>query len=175
MNPLDILIIVLLGYGLIRGFFRGLVKELASIVGVIAGYFAAIHYFPVAAGYLKQWISDPAYLNIISFMLIFIGVCVVVTVLGIIIKYFLKVAYLGWADRILGIIFGFVKSVLIVAVLLMALTTFLPKSTPIVKESVLAPHVSHISQKLVYLIPKDLRNKYLQKFKELQRNWKLPT
>ncbi|MGD9324868.1 MAG: CvpA family protein, partial [Desulfobacterales bacterium] len=34
MNPFDIIIIVILGYSLVRGIFRGLVKEVSSIVGV---------------------------------------------------------------------------------------------------------------------------------------------
>ncbi|MGD9259358.1 MAG: CvpA family protein, partial [Desulfobacterales bacterium] len=38
MNPFDILIIIILGYSLIRGLFRGLVKEVASIIGVLGGF-----------------------------------------------------------------------------------------------------------------------------------------
>jgi len=37
MNPFDTIIAIILGYCLIRGFFRGLIKELSSIIGVLGG------------------------------------------------------------------------------------------------------------------------------------------
>lgn len=173
MNPLDIVIIVVLGFGLIRGFFRGLVKELSSIVGVIAGFFAANLYHPLLVPYFKSWISDPNYIHIICFAIVFIGVFLIVSILGVIIKYLLNVAFLGWADRIFGIIFGLAKGVLISAVLLMALTAFLPKNNALVKNSLLAPHVSIITQKLAYLVPEEMKDKYRSKFKALQKKWEL--
>ena len=41
MNILDILIAVIVGFCLVRGIFRGIIKELTSIVGVVAGFFAS--------------------------------------------------------------------------------------------------------------------------------------
>jgi len=173
MNPLDIVIVVVLGFCLIRGFFRGLVKELSSIVGVIAGFFAANLYHPLLAPYFKSWISDTNYILILSYALIFIGVFLVVSILGVVLKYLLNVAFLGWADRIFGIIFGLAKAVLISAVLLIVLTAFLPKNNAVVKDSVLAPHISIVTQKLAYLVPQEMKDKYRSKFKALQRKWKL--
>ena len=46
MNPFDILMLIILAYGLIRGIFRGLVRELASIIGVLGGFYAAYSYYP---------------------------------------------------------------------------------------------------------------------------------
>ncbi|MBW2176094.1 MAG: CvpA family protein, partial [Deltaproteobacteria bacterium] len=41
MTILDVLMIVIVGFCLIRGVFRGLIKEISSIIGVFAGYYAA--------------------------------------------------------------------------------------------------------------------------------------
>ena len=54
MNPFDMLIIVVLAFSVIRGIFRGLVKELSSIVGVMAGFYAAYSYYPSIAGLLAM-------------------------------------------------------------------------------------------------------------------------
>jgi membrane protein required for colicin V production len=173
MNPLDIVIVVILGFGLIRGFFRGLVKELSSIIGVIAGFFAANLYHPLLIPWFKSWISNTAYIQIICFAIVFVGVFVIVSILGIIIKYLLNVAFLGWADRIFGILFGLVKGVLISAVILMALTAFLPKNSPLIKNSLLAPHISLVTQKMAYVVPQEMKDKYRSKLKALQYRWKL--
>ncbi|MHC4244849.1 MAG: CvpA family protein, partial [Planctomycetota bacterium] len=138
MNPFDILILVILGYCAVRGLFRGLVKEVSSIIGVLGGFYAAYSYYALLANLLTRLISDTAYRNILSFLIIFCCVLIIINVLGIIIRYLLNIAFLGWVDRIFGLAFGMTKGILIVSVLFIILTAFLPKGAPIIKNSLLA-------------------------------------
>lgn len=174
MNPFDILIIVILGYSLVRGLFRGLVKELSSIIGVLGGFYAAYTYYHVLAGLLAGLIHDTAYLNILSFLAIFCGVLIVVGVLGVIIKYLLNIAFLGWVDRIGGFVFGVLKGVLIVSILFITLTAFLPKGAAFIKNSELAPHVSWVSEKMAKVISKEMKQDFKAKLGELKKAWKIP-
>lgn len=171
MNALDIVIGLILAYTLIRGVFRGLVEEIASIFGVFTGIYGAVFYYPQGAVFLSRWIAEPAYRNIISFLVIFGLIFVVVGVLGILIKYLLNIASLGWLDRLCGAAFGGIKGVLIAGVLLLALTSFLPRGTALVRQSHLAPHVNVIAQRLAKIIPQDMRQKFGVKIKELERVW----
>ena len=173
MNPFDILIIVILGYSLVRGIFRGLVKELSSIIGVLGGFYAAYTYYQVVAGLLSRLIHDISYLNILSFLIIFCGVLIIVGVLGVIIKYVLNIAFLGWIDRIGGVIFGVLKGILIVSILFITLTAFLPKGTAFIKNSELAPHVSWISEKMANVISKEMKQDFNAKLGELKKAWKI--
>ena len=111
MNPLDYIIISILGYSLVRGIFRGLVKELSSIVGVVAGLYAARLYYPDVSDLLSKLISTVAYREIAGFFIIFCSVLIVVGIFGIIIKYVLKIASAGWLDRTLGAVFASVKAI----------------------------------------------------------------
>ena len=172
MNVLDILIGVIVGFCLIRGIFRGLVKEIASIVGVFVGFYAAYTYYPVIAKWLSRLITDESYLNICSFFIIFTVLFLVVGFIGVVLKYLLKAVALGWADRILGATFGFVKAVLIVSVSLVALTTFLPQKNPVIKDSLLAPHVSTISENIVVVVPKEMKQKFGDNINALKKAWK---
>ena len=174
MNPFDILVIVILGYCLVRGLFRGLVKEVSSIIGVLGGFYAAYSYYTRVAKWLSHFISDTAYLNILSFLLIFCCVLIFINVLGIIIKYLLNVAFLGWVDRIFGIVFGFTKGILIVSVILIILTAFLPKGAPIIQNSLLAPHVMWVSENMATVISKDMKRDFLDKLGELKKSWNIP-
>ena len=174
MNPFDILIIIVLGYSLVRGLFRGLVKELSSIIGVLGGFYAAYTYYKVLAGLLSRLIHDISYLNILSFLIIFCGVLIIVGVLGVIIKYLLNIAFLGWIDRIGGVVFGVLKGILIVSVLFITLTAFLPKGTAFIKNSELAPHVSWISEKMANVISKEMKQDFNAKLGELKKAWKIP-
>ena len=174
MNPFDILIIVILGYSLIRGLFRGLVKEVSSVIGVFGGFYAAYTYYQLLADLLSRLIHDESYLNILSFMIIFCTVLIVVSVLGVIVKYLLNIAFLGWVDRIGGVIFGLAKGILIVSVIFISLTAFLPKGSAFIKDSVLAPHVSWVSEKMAKVVSQEMKQDFTDKLGELKKAWKIP-
>lgn len=171
MNSFDIIVIVILSFCVIRGVFRGLVKELSSIIGVLGGYYFAYSYYMVLAKPLSRWISNTSYLNILSFLIIFSGILILISILGVVIKYILKIAYLGWVDRICGAGFGIIKGILIVSVLLITLTAFLPKNAPVIKNSFLAPHVTMISENMAKIISPDMKRKFNSKITALKKVW----
>ena len=173
MNPFDIFIIIVVGYSLIRGLFRGLVKEVSSIIGVLGGFYAAYSYYPTVAKLLSGLIINPSYLNILSFLVIFCSILIVISILGVVIKYLMNVAFLGWVDRACGLGFGLIKGLLIVTVLFIILTTFLPKGAPLIKESVLAPHVIWISEKMVNVVSEEMKKDFFGKLDEFKKAWKI--
>jgi membrane protein required for colicin V production len=173
MNPFDILILVILGYSLVRGLFRGLVKEISSIIGVFGGFYAAYTYYHALAKLISRLIHNVSYLNIVSFLIIFCGVLIAISVLGVIIKYLLNIAFLGWVDRIGGVIFGVAKGVLVVSVIFISLTAFLPQGSAFIKNSVLAPHVSWVSEKMAKVVSKEMKQDFTRKLGELKKAWQI--
>lgn len=171
MNAFDILIVVILGYGLIWGIFRGLVKEVSSIIGVIGGFILAYRYYGAVAAWLSGIVSNPAYRNILAFLVLFCGVVIVVNVVAIVLKYLLNLVFLGWLDRLGGAGFGVVKGVLIVSVLFMMLTAFLPKGAPLIKDSVCAPYVALVSEKIAAVVSSDVKSEFALKLGELKKAW----
>jgi len=174
MNPFDIIIVVILGYSLVRGIFRGLVKEVSSIIGVLGGFYAAFTYYTILTKFLSGLIKETAYLNILSFLIIFCGVLIIVGILGVFIKYLLNIAFLGWVDRIGGVGFGLVKGILIASILFITLTAFLPKGSAFLKNSMLAPHISWVSEKMAKVVSKEMKQDFMAKLGELKKAWKIP-
>lgn len=171
MNPFDVLVVTTLTYGLIRGIFRGLVREISSIVGVLGGFYAAYTYYPHVARLISPWISDVAYLNIVSYMTVFSVVVIVVGILAVVIKYLLNIAYLGWVDRVSGALFGLLKGALVVCVVFIVLTAFLPKGAPVVKNATLSPHVSMVSEVMAKVISKEMKENFIIKLKDFKKSW----
>lgn len=151
-----------------------MVKEASSIIGVLGGFYAAYSYYPMVAKWFSRLIINTSYLNILSFLIIFCIVLIIISTLGIVIKYLLNVAFLGWVDRICGVGFGLVKGILIVTVLFIILTAFLPKGAPLIKKSVLAPHVIWISEKMVNLVSREMKKDFFGKLGEFKKAWKIP-
>lgn len=172
MNPLDMGIICITGFCLIRGLFRGLIREVSSIIGVLAGFYAAYTYYPLLTEILRQWLTDGDIARMLAFLAIFLGVFVVVSLLGMLIRMLLNIVFLGWVDRVGGGGFGLLKGILIVSVVLLAMTTFLPKKMPLLAGSRLAPKVVAVSEGLVKVVPKDMKQRFRNKVDALKKDWK---
>jgi membrane protein required for colicin V production len=172
MNILDIVILVILGFCLVRGIFRGIIKEVTSIAGVFVGFFVAYNFYPFVAVLISRFFTNEALLNIASFFLAFTILFLLVGLVGVILKHLFKAVALGWVDRLLGATLGFIKAVLIVSVLLVPLTTYLPQKTPVMKDSLLAPYATKISQVLVAVVPKEMKEKFHENINALKETWK---
>jgi len=172
MNLFDIILIIILIYCFIRGIFRGLLKEISSLIGVLGGFYAAYSHYKEAGIYLKRWFTDPSYINILSFLIIFVCVFLLVSILGIIIKYILKIIFLGWVDRVFGGIFGLLKGILIGSVLLIVFTAFLSNDSSMIKNSRLSRYITTISDKMVMMTPKELKYQYQTKKQDIEKVWK---
>jgi membrane protein required for colicin V production len=125
MGILDIILGVLLAYGLFRGLKNGFFVEIASVIALIAGIYGAIHFSYLTSDYLSERLDwDPTYIKITAFIITFIGIVVVVHLLGKFLTRVADFAMLGLLNRIAGGIFGLVK----VAVILGALLIFLERA-----------------------------------------------
>lgn len=174
MNLFDIVILVIVCFCVIRGAFRGIIKEAASIVGVLAGIWAAYSYYPKLASTmtgLADFLPGPGYVNIVSFMIIFCVVFAVISAIGVLIKFLMKIVFLGWVDKICGATFGFIKGFMIISMLLLILTTFLDKGTPLVKESILSPYIASVSETMSRFGSKDIRHQFGSKIDYVRKIW----
>jgi membrane protein required for colicin V production len=65
-----------------------------------------------------------------------------------------------------------VKAMLIVCVLFIALTSFLPKGDPFIRNSVLSPHISTASEVMVSVVSKQMKQRFSRNVDELRKVWK---
>jgi len=171
MSLLDILIIIIFAYSMLLGFFRGFIREITAIAGVIGGFYCAYTWYPEGVKFLSRWLSDPNYLRIFGFLLIFFAVYTLAWLIGILIRRLAMEAFGKWPDRISGVVFSTVKSILLVSILLAVLVAFLPKSAPVLKNSALAPDVTLLSEKMVSIIPNEMKREFAEKIKHLRETW----
>lgn len=119
MNFIDIIIGSILLYGFIRGVWRGLFVEFASFISLLLGIFIAVKFSGLTADLIRDKFSEGfAYVEIIAFALTFILVVIGIILLA---KVFTKIAdftSLGWINKLFGGIFGLLKMVFILSVLL---------------------------------------------------------
>lgn len=122
MNYLDIILLILLLLSAINGFKNGFVEELAGLVALVIGIWAAIQFSAVVGGYLTETLNlDGKYVNILSFIGIFIFVIILINIIGAIISNLVKAVKLNFINRLAGLLFGLLKGILILSVFLVVI------------------------------------------------------
>ena len=119
MSYLDIFLIIIIAWGAYNGFLKGLIKELASILGIIFGIYLAKNYY----SFLDQKLyllfeSEANYLSLISAVIIFLLTIMIFKIVASFLTKFLKLIALGLLNKIIGAIFGVLKSLLILCVII---------------------------------------------------------
>lgn len=119
MGVLDIILGLLLVYGLYKGFINGLFIEIASIIALVAGLYGAIHFSYIAGDYLSsnmEW--NERYMNITAFIITFIIIVFLVHLAGKFLTKIADFAMLGLLNKLAGAIFGTLKVAVIIGALL---------------------------------------------------------
>ena len=134
MNYIDIIIIIILAFAMIRGFINGFVKEVASLAALILGIWGAIRFSSFTAAKLYDYFDMTGkYVGIIAFIVTFLIIVVIIHFIGLLVDKLMEAVALGFINKLLGIAFGLLKSVLIMSVVFMVLNAidqhrpFLPK------------------------------------------------
>jgi membrane protein required for colicin V production len=171
MNTLDIIFCVILAFLGLRGIFRGLIKEIASILGLILGFVLANTFHAELAPLLVRPLGGPGLANLVAYLGIFLGTVAVIYLMATLIRKILKLIMLGWLDGILGGMLGFFKGALLCSIIVLALTAFLPSKAEILTQSQIVPYVNVFNTMLSNALPKDMRDQFLIRSRELHKEW----
>lgn len=114
MNWLDVTLVLLIGGAAVRGFFRGFIIEVCSLLGLVAGIWAGVHLNSRAA----EWMGLDPHQEVISFIVVFLAVLVLSSLIGQALTKVIDVAQLGLPNKIAGIAFGALRSAFVLSILL---------------------------------------------------------
>lgn len=119
MSYIDIVLLVPIVFGAYKGFRKGLVVEVFSLVGLLLGIIAAV-YFPQYAEQLivSTFQIDTGIVPILSFVVTFLVVMILVNLLGKVIEKMVDILALSFFNKLAGSGFGIVKSLLVLSVVL---------------------------------------------------------
>lgn len=160
MNLLDIILIIPLIWMAYRGFTKGFIIELATLVALIVGIYAAINFSWLSGEFLSEHFKiEEKYLSVISFIVTFLVVVLIVVGIGKVIEKIIDLVALGFINKILGAAFGVLKAVVVLSVILLIIETFDSNDRVITEKSrensMLYGPVSSVIPKLLSIIDLD--------------------
>ncbi|MGI9531856.1 CvpA family protein [Lutimonas sp.] len=119
MNTIDIIIGIILIFGTVNGFLKGLFIEVTTLVGLVLGIYGAIHFSHFLGDFLKESVSwDESMLQLVSFAGTFLIILIGMVLLGKAMTKIAETIALGFFNKLVGAIFGFVKYALILSIVL---------------------------------------------------------
>lgn len=123
MNFIDVFIAALLLWFGYKGFKKGLVFELVSIVALSLGIYGGLKFSDRTAELIMEHV-DSQYLSILAFTLTFLIILVLVFAAGKVVEKIVNLAALKLVNKSLGAAFGVVKTLLILSVLLVIIESY---------------------------------------------------
>jgi membrane protein required for colicin V production len=119
MAALDYIIIAIVLISAIAGLVRGFLKEVCALVTWVAAVWLAFHLGPSLVPYLGGALKQPPLGLWVGRGLVFIGVLVVGAAVGALVTYLVRLSIFGGLDRLLGLVLGFARGVIILGVAVM--------------------------------------------------------
>lgn len=157
MNAVDLIIIAVLALSVLVGLWRGLISEVLALVTWIAAFWVAWTYGPAVSTHFEHSIETPLLRLLVGYGLCFIAVLILGALVRFAIHALVDSTGLGGTDRLLGMIFGFARGLLLVT-----LVVFLVNQTgfahePMWRQSTLLPQFNSMATWLESEMPPSVR------------------
>ncbi len=150
VNYVDIIISVLLGYGLVKGFENGLIKEVIGIIALISGLYIAINFSFFFESKINQFFEiQQQFIPIITFVLLFFATVIVFKLFGHILYMIFEFLALGFMSKLLGSLFGVLKMVVILSFLITMAKNYDLINKKTKKESMLFNKLEYVSELII--------------------------
>ena len=114
MNWIDIFIAIPLAYAMWKGFKKGFVLEIFSLLALLVGIYVGIHFSTwVSKAIAGSFNMNPVYLPIVAFIITFGGVALLIYMTGKSIERTLKTSKLSTLNQVAGSGLGAIKASII--------------------------------------------------------------
>jgi membrane protein required for colicin V production len=166
MNIIDIVLAALCVGFAVSGAAHGLVRQLFSIGGLVAGHLVGIRFYGIAASMLKLTFQ---YNEVVGYLVIFLVVYLAFRLLGALIEGRIRASKLSWADRMAGMAAGLAKGALVSVLVVFLLVILLPGESRALRQSKAAPYAISAGHWLAHLFPDRIGDSFREKARGVEK------
>jgi len=175
INWFDIALVLIILWSAVAGMRAGLARVVIGFAATIAGLLAGFWCYRMVAAKLTPWIKTPTLANIFGFLIIFVSVLLLGSVLSALLSRLFKWIGLSWFNHFLGGVAGFLRGALVIAALVDIAVAFSPSPMPqALERSRVVPYASEVAGWLVDLAPRELKDAFTQQMENLKQLWARP-
>lgn len=156
LNITDYIIIAVIAVSTLISLGRGFLKELISLAIWIIGFWVALKFYAPLSVILKPYITNDSVRLIVSFAGLFLTVLILGALFSYLLSFVIDKSGLSGFDRLLGMIFGCARGILLVGIILLLISTTAFVQDAWWKESVLIPHLQILVDWLRMFVPQKM-------------------
>jgi membrane protein required for colicin V production len=166
MNIVDIVLAALCVWFAISGISRGLVRQLFSIGGLVAGHLAGIRFYGLAASTLRLTFQ---YNDVVGYLAVFLPVYLAFRLLGALVEGRIRASKLSMADRMAGMAAGLTKGALVSVLVVFLLVIVLPGDSRALRQSKAAPYAIAAGRWLAEVFPDRMAEPFREKARVVEK------
>ncbi|OGV77394.1 MAG: colicin V production protein [Methylotenera sp. RIFCSPLOWO2_02_FULL_45_14] len=117
MTSFDYAVLTIIGLSIIFSVMRGMVREMLAILGWVAAFYVGRTYTDQILPMMPVDIPTESLRVLAAFLVLFLATLLLTSLLGIALSAIIRKVGLGWLNRLLGAMFGVIRGLLIVCVL----------------------------------------------------------
>ena len=145
MTGFDYIVLAVMALSVLVSVVRGALREVVSLASWVASGFVAVRFAPSVAGLFPSIITSPEVRVGVAFILVLVICLVVFSVMSLLLTKLIAKAGLNGTDRTLGAVFGVVRGVVILVLLvLLAGLTPLPRE-PVWRNAMFSPSLEALA------------------------------
>jgi len=163
MNLLDLILALLIAWFAISGIVRGLVRQLFSLGGLVAGHLLGIRFYAFVQGKLGLSFQ---YAEVVGYAVVFLAAYLAIRLIGGLIEDRVRKSKLSGSDRLAGMAAGLVKGALFSILIVFLLVILLPRDARLLRESKAAPTAMAAGNRLAAAFP----DRFAESFREKVRS-----
>ena len=149
----DIAILIIIAISALISVFRGFVREVLSLLAWVIAIWVAYKFSADVAPLFEAYIELPSARQIIAFVVLLVAALMAVGLINFLIAKIVESTGLTGTDRALGMIFGILRGIVLVTVLIMlAGATPLPQD-PWWRESIFIGHFQALAEYALQYFP----------------------
>jgi membrane protein required for colicin V production len=152
MNWADWVMIALLVSSCIAGVLRGLLREIVSLVTWLAALWLAWKYAPLLEPHLGGALNNDNVRAWAARAVIFLAVLLLGSLIGLIVSHIARLSLFSGTDRFLGGVFGIVRAVVMIGLLVMLCHAVRLEGEPWWHRSILVPYAERAANVLRGLV-----------------------
>jgi len=148
MVIVDYLLLAVFLLSALLGLFRGLIREALSLIGWILAVWCAWRFGATVAEMIPSVADDSVIETWVARAIVLIAVLILSGLLSRLISYVIQQSGLSGTDRMVGMVFGMMRGIVLVSLVVLLLDVGGLDADPWWQESMLIPHAAPLAERL---------------------------
>ena len=172
-NWFDVVLAVVLLWSVITGLREGFARVVIGLIATVVGLIAGFWFYRIPAAKLMPWVAKPVVADIFGFLIVFCAIALLGALLAALLSRLFRWIGLSWFNHLLGAVAGFVRGAIFIAAVVAVLVAYSPSPTPeFLENSRLLPYATELSAWLADLAPRELKDAFTEQLENLRQLWR---